>query len=108
MRAVQIRGTAKRSNIWFNSASKPCAKVPIGWPTDFTPSLSTWRAEQLPKLLMSLKFIALTFACGWSVGKLMGWRGSWKDTAPAARRLFLNTNASSWPTFWVRPGGLWL
>jgi transposase len=27
MRAVQIRGTAKKSNIWFNSASKPCAKT---------------------------------------------------------------------------------
>jgi hypothetical protein len=85
----------RKSNSWSDSASKPCAKEPIGWPTDFTPWLSTWRVEQLPKLLMSLKFIALTYACGWSAGNKMGWRESWRDTALAVRRLSLNANASS-------------
>ena len=54
MRAVQIRGTAKKYNSWFNSASKPCATVPIGWPTDFTPWLLMGR-QTAPEIADVLK-----------------------------------------------------
>ena len=100
MRAVQIRGTAKKIQQLVQLGKQALRDGAIGWLTGFTPWLSIWRAEPLPKLLMSLKFIALMFACGWSAGKLMGWREFWKDTAPAVRPLSLSANASSWPTSW--------
>ena len=81
MRAVQIMEPSRKSNSWFDSASKPCAKGPIGWPTDFTQWLSTWRAGQLPKSLRSLKFIDPTFACGWSAGE-DGMEGILERTSP--------------------------
>ena len=64
----------RKSNDWFNSASKPFGRGPIGWPVGFMPWLSIWKGGQLPKLPMRLKstdprseglFVAAPLAARW-------------------------------------------